>query len=135
MHLQADAVSSAVVHLGDAVGSLEAAGGAAVAAVDEHLAHSVVDLVGRHPRLDRLDRRVQRLQRRRMHPAHLFRNLADDHGSRQIAVVVAAATRRKDVDDHRRACADLALATVVRHGIVGRPRDDHVGARKSELRQ
>src|SRR5437868_3743423 len=58
MHLQANAVSSAVVQLGDAVGPLEAIGGAAVAAVDEHLAHRVVDLAGRHPRLDRLDRRV-----------------------------------------------------------------------------
>ena len=128
-------MAGAVVHLGDAVGALIAGGRAAVASVDQHLAHRVVYLIGRHARLDRLERHVQRLQRRRVHPAHLFRNLTNDHCPGQVSVVVAAAARWKDVDDHRRAGADLALAAVVRHGVVRRPGDDHVGARKSELRQ
>src|SRR5713101_2287901 len=135
VHLQADAVAGAVVHLGDAVGSLVARGGGAVASVDQHLAHRVMDIVGRHARLYRFDRDVQRLQSRGVHPSHLFRYLADDYSPRQVAVVVAGAAGWKDVDDHRRARAYLALAAVVRHGVVGRSGDDHVGTRKAELRQ
>src|SRR6266480_1195102 len=37
VHLEADAVAGAVVHLGDAVGALIAGGRAAVASVDKHL--------------------------------------------------------------------------------------------------
>src|SRR6266704_4574496 len=62
VHLEADAMACAVVHLGDAVVPLVAVGGGAIASVDEHLAHRVMDLVGRHARLDRLDPYVQRLQ-------------------------------------------------------------------------
>src|SRR5207249_7435185 len=72
VHLKTDAVAGAVVHLGDAVGPLVAIGGGAITSVDEHLAHRVMDVVGRHARLDRLDPHVQRLQRSRVHPTHLF---------------------------------------------------------------
>src|SRR5438874_4828537 len=46
MHLQADAVAGAVVHFGDAVRALVAGARGAVASVDQHLAHRVVDLIG-----------------------------------------------------------------------------------------
>src|SRR6266581_4851491 len=72
---------------------------------------------------------------RRNHARVLDSHAAEAHRPRQVAVVVAGAARWKDVDDHRRAGADLAFATVVRHGVVGRPGDDHVGARKPELCQ
>src|SRR5437899_10827503 len=45
VHLQADAVAGAVVHLGDAVGPFIARGRGAVASVDQYLAHGVMDLV------------------------------------------------------------------------------------------
>src|ERR1051326_5939304 len=68
----------------------------------------------------RLDRRIQRLQRRRVHPPHVLGHLARDDRAREVAVVVGAPAEGKDVDDHGRAGAELALAAEVRHGVVRR---------------
>src|SRR5258706_14585304 len=56
VHLQANPVAGAVVHLGDTVGPFVARGRGARASVAHHPAPGVMNLLGRDPRPDRPDR-------------------------------------------------------------------------------
>ena len=72
-------------------------------------------------------------------PAHLANdavgvgNLAHDDGSGEVAVIVAAAPRWKDVDDHRRSRSNRPLAAKMRHRTFRRTGDDHVRAAEPHL--
>ena len=133
MHIKADAVAGAVVHLRSAIWSLIAGARGAVAAVDQDLAHGVMHVSSGDASADRFDTCIQRLQHCGVHARDLLGNLAHHHGASEVAVMVARPAHREDIDDHRRAGTDLAFAAVVRHGVLRGPGDDHVRARVAHL--
>src|SRR5207245_5389320 len=128
VYLEPDAMAGVVVHLRHSVRSFIAMRLGAVAAIDQDLTHGLVYRLGRHAGTDRLLAGLKSLHRGGVHAEELFGDLADHNRPREIAVIVARAPERKDVDYHRRAGADLSLAAGVRPCIFGRARDAPVRA-------
>src|SRR5713226_6598687 len=135
VHIETNAVAGAVVHLGHALRTLVAHRRGPIAAVDQDLAYGEVNVFARHTRPDRLHPRVERLQRSGMHALKFIGYLADDHRACEVPVVVAGTPHWKDVDDHRRASPNWALAAEMRKRGFRRAGDNHFGAGEAHLAQ
>src|ERR1700730_8555917 len=114
VNIESNPVTSVVVHLRDSVGSLETGRRRPVAAIDEHLADGEVDVLREGAGSDRFNSGVERLQRRRVHAPKFLGDIADHDSSREVAVVVAAPSDWKNVDDHGCGRTDRSFASVLR---------------------